>query len=108
MARTVNRIWLNPATTGRRPPPIPGTVPGYSADLGLIEASQLDEDSVILLPQEYIHDRDDSLDASWRGEQGAGRCWQTTVIYEEQISETHPHLVPQVMTYPRISFLRSC
>ncbi|KAH7079568.1 kinase-like domain-containing protein [Paraphoma chrysanthemicola] len=104
MARTVNRILLNPSRTDKRPLPIPGTVPGYSADLGLIGASQIDEDSVILLPQEYIHDRDDSLDDSWRGKQGAGRCWQTTVIYEEQISENHPHLVPYLRRDPWTAF----
>jgi hypothetical protein len=97
MARTVNRVWLNPSATDKRPPPIPGTVPGFGADLGLVHASQLDEDSVILLPDEYIipfEASDDSPDASWRGEYGTGRCWQTTFIYEEHIRGTHPHLVP--------------
>jgi hypothetical protein len=93
MARTVRRIQLNPSATDERPAPIPLTLPGFSAGLGLIEATQLDENSVILVPDEYIHDPDDSFDASWRDEQGVGRCWKTTVIYE-QINETHPHLVP--------------
>jgi hypothetical protein len=98
MPITARQIQLEPSATGERPPPIPGRSSGYSSDLGLIQASQLDEDSIILLPNEYIMDepaeRDEYLDASWRDGEGAGRCWQTTVIYEEQINETHPHLVP--------------
>lgn len=96
MARTV--IWptLYPSATSERTPPIPGTLPGYRTDLGLIDASPLDEDSLILLPEEYIDDDDcdESSDVHWRNSSAAHRCWQTTVIYEEQITEPHPHLVP--------------
>jgi hypothetical protein len=96
MARTVVRPTLEPSATNARTGPIPGASGGYSTDLGLIDATALDENSLILLPEEYIHDfdRDESLDADWRGSFGAGRCWQTTVIYEKQITEPHPHLVP--------------
>jgi len=93
MARTVRQVGLKPSASDERPTPIPLSSPGFRADLGLIEATQVDDTSVILVPAEYIWDPNDSLDASWRGEEGAGRCWKTTVIYE-QIGETHPHLVP--------------
>ena len=93
MARTVSRIELKPSATNKRPAPIPLTLPDFCADIGRIVAIQLDETSVILVPDEYTHDFDDSVDARWRDEQGAGQCWKTTMIYE-QINETHPHLVP--------------
>jgi hypothetical protein len=93
MARTCNLPQLSPSATDERPTPIPWNVPGFRADLGLIYAIQLDENSVILVPEKLLDNIDDPLDDSWRDEHGAGRCWKTTVIYE-QISETHPHLVP--------------
>jgi hypothetical protein len=67
--------------------------PGFGADLGLIEATQVDENSVILVPNVYMDDPDDSMEASWRDEYNATQCWKTTVIYE-QIGENHPHVVP--------------
>ncbi|KAH7550946.1 hypothetical protein BM1_10319 [Bipolaris maydis] len=61
MARTVNRIWPNRSTTDKRPPPIPGTVPGFSADLGMVTALQLDDDSWalhIISALSFIHEHD--------------------------------------------------
>jgi hypothetical protein len=97
MARTARRIQLDPsATDERRPAPIPFNSPGFDADLNMIFARQLGEDSVILVPYEYTYDDPsddpDSLDAIWREGKNAARCWKTTVIYE-QIGDTHPHLV---------------
>ncbi|KAF1937733.1 hypothetical protein EJ02DRAFT_475944 [Clathrospora elynae] len=98
MARTVRVIQLQPSATDERSAPIPLNLPGFSTRLGQIEATQLDENSVILVPDMYIDDPDDSVDARWRGERGSWDCWKTTVIYE-QIGKTHPHLVPQIGIY---------
>lgn len=92
MARTARRVTLKPSREDERPDPIPLRSPGFSADLGLVEATQLDHDSVILLPEEYIHDPDDAPDADWRYGSNAGRCWKTTLVYE-QIGQNHPHIV---------------
>jgi hypothetical protein len=77
----------------RRPEPGPTKYPGFSAGLGLIEATQIDEDSVILIPESYCGKPDDSEDTSWRDDYETNRCWKTTVVYE-QIGEKHPHIVP--------------
>lgn len=86
-------VHLKPSASGERPTPIPLTSGGFSADIGLVIATHLDDVSVILLPGEYIHDPVDYPDAQWREYGSAGWCWRTTVIYE-QIGENHPHLVP--------------
>ncbi|KAF2790992.1 hypothetical protein K505DRAFT_419452 [Melanomma pulvis-pyrius CBS 109.77] len=92
MARTRLLVRLKPSTTNERPEPISSRQPGFDADLDLIEATQIDEDSVILVPDVYIDEPDDSLEAIWRDEYSASRCWKTTAIYE-QIGENHPHVV---------------
>lgn len=72
--------------------PEPTRFPGFSAELGLIYASDIDEDSVMIYPDSYCHEPDDSEDANWRDTYEACRCWKTTVVYE-QIGEDHPHIV---------------
>lgn len=73
----------------------------FTADIGLILASQVSDapNTVILLPPEYIHDSDpDSPDASWRQGYEAKRCWKTTVAYEQISSNgVHPH--PRLATF---------
>jgi hypothetical protein len=86
-------MLLQPSATGQRPGPNFVKLPGFHAPVGQIWATQLDENSVILVPEMYIENPDDSVEARWRDERGSWDCWKTTVIYE-QISETHPHLVP--------------
>jgi len=94
MARTrFGIVRLQPSTTTRRPEPGPTKYPGFSGGLGLIEATQIDKDSVILVPESYCLEPDDSEDAIWRGDYEANRCWKATVVYE-QIGENHPHIVP--------------
>ena len=92
MARTFNGVTLQPSATDERPEPIPLLLPGFGADLGLVEATQLDVDSIILLLASYVHDPDDSLQATWRDDLAANRCWKATLIYE-QIGQNHPHLI---------------
>lgn len=87
MARTYHGIGLAPSRTDARPTPIPLNEPGWSADIGLVVVTQLDPDSVILLPEKYIYEDDftedvhcrDGMDALWR-EQGTGGCFETTVV----------------------------
>jgi len=93
MARTRLLVRLKPSTTSERSEPISSRQPGFSADLDLIEATQVDEDSIMIAPDIYFDEPDDSMEASWRDEYDASRCWKTTAIYE-QIGENHPHLVP--------------
>lgn len=67
MARTRLVVILKPSTTNERPEPISLRQPGFGANLGLVEATQVDEDSVILVPDIYMDEPDDSMEASWRG-----------------------------------------
>jgi hypothetical protein len=89
MARFSNGVRLKQC--GERPKPIHWT--GLYAQVEEIQAVQLDDNSILLAPLAYLDDPDDSLEADWRNEYDATRCWKTTVIYE-QIDENHPHLVP--------------
>ena len=99
MARTYRGPGALPpsATAAQRPQPIIRGPHGtqFSVDLGLVYAEQLDDDAVILLPPEYIHNPDDSPDAEWRKDtqhQQALRVWKATRIYES-LGESHPRLV---------------
>jgi hypothetical protein len=71
MARAVRVIQLQPSATGQRPGPHFVNMPGFHTPLGQICATQLDENSVILVPEMYIENPDDSVDARWRGERGS-------------------------------------
>lgn len=98
MARTRRVVTLRPSTTPERPRSGSVIYPGFSADLGLIEAAtQIFEGSVILVPTTY-HFEPESEYARWREEYDQYRCWKATVVYE-QISENHPHIVPYDCTY---------
>ena len=92
MARTRLLVTLHPSRTDQRPGPIPLRQPGFNTTIGDVIVTQLDADSVILMPEAYNEEPDDSSEAKWRDEHSASQCWKTTAIYE-QIGEDHPHLV---------------
>jgi hypothetical protein len=94
MARTFRGVVLQPARTDERPARIHSTAPGFFADLGAIYAEQLDDESIILVPEGcYLHDSDEAAEFRWRESGNGPRCWKATVIYE-QLGQSHPHIVP--------------
>ncbi|KAF2129718.1 hypothetical protein P153DRAFT_430841 [Dothidotthia symphoricarpi CBS 119687] len=95
MTRTARGPVIKPFATRKRPESIPFHLPGFGAEIGLVNATQLDDDSVILLPAGYHLDpnEDVTLFARWREECNAERCWKTRAVYE-QIGQNHPHLAP--------------
>ena len=94
MARLDTTITLKPTTSDKRPEQLLNqcSVSGFTAEFDQMQAIQLGEDSVILVPEAYLDSPDDSSDAEWRDEPRASDCWKTTVI-NEQIDEAHPHMV---------------
>jgi hypothetical protein len=93
MARTKISVTLEPSRTDQRPDHTFLRQLGFSTNIGNVIATQLDENSVILVPVAYIDEEpDDTSEAKWRDAYGTDLCWKTTAIYE-QIGESHPHVV---------------
>jgi hypothetical protein len=68
------------------------TYPGFNVDLDTVGATQIDEDSVLLVPAGYNFEPESEF-ARWQEGYDQHRCWKTTVVYE-QIGENHPRVVP--------------
>lgn len=95
MARTKTWPDLRPASTGKRPVPIP---PGFYADLDQVCARPLNEESMILAPtdgwsfNEQGKYDEEAYDAS-RTHSDMSRCWQATLAYERFGGIQHPNLL---------------
>lgn len=92
MARTRLLITLQPSQTDQRPKPVPLRQPDFNTNIGYVIATQLDTDWIVLMPEAYNEEPDDSSEAKWHDEYSAKQCWKTTAIYE-QIGKCHPHVV---------------
>ncbi|KAF2993406.1 hypothetical protein E8E13_001835 [Curvularia kusanoi] len=99
MARMKMKTFgLHQSRTDERPSPKLRELPGYP--LGDCEdgfrVTELDSNSVLLMPEAYYFPRDSDdvrfLESEWY-DRGWAECWKTTLIYEEKIGESHPHIL---------------
>ncbi|KAF3004589.1 hypothetical protein E8E14_006274 [Neopestalotiopsis sp. 37M] len=96
MARTLQAIADDPDPPPAEPRPHRvSEAPGgpLHVDLGPVYVSKLDADSIIMCPEEYCREEDDSVDALWRDSYASMLCWKTCLIYK-QIDAAHPRVVP--------------
>ncbi|KAK5993508.1 hypothetical protein PT974_06940 [Cladobotryum mycophilum] len=94
MARTGVRLVITLSMSGPRPEP-----PRFKvwASIGETLIIELDDDTVIMVPDGYYEGRDNSSNVAWREDAEASRCWATTLVYE-QLKESYPRLTPYVIT----------
>ncbi|KAF7534069.1 hypothetical protein G7054_g6540 [Neopestalotiopsis clavispora] len=95
MARTLQGFVNRPGPPPAEPRPQPvgeGLGDRLFLHLGMIYMERLGAD-MIMCPDEYCYEQDDSLDAQWRESYGVDLCWKTCLIYK-QINAAHPRVVP--------------
>jgi hypothetical protein len=90
MARTSYHPRLQPSRKDARPERVLKPGPVWHADLEHVDAFQLDDNEVILLPPGY----DEDWDSRWAEELSKSHLWQATVICEElqKREKHHPHI----------------